>query len=104
MLAFPTGSGIWQAFFAETGNCIVKQLGDIPCSLLSDRFVCIRLPVPSIHQGTSWSTFITHNETSKCSKFLSPIKGSVEKNLFTIITSLKNGAKLLKQNKKEITF
>ena len=30
-------------------------------------------------QGTSWSTFIIHNETSKCSKFLSPIKGSVEK-------------------------
>lgn len=26
-----------------------------------------------------WSTFLTHNETSKCSKFLSPIKRSVVK-------------------------
>ena len=30
-------------------------------------------------QGTPWSTFLTHNETSKCSKFLSPIKRSVVK-------------------------
>ena len=26
-------------------------------------------------QGTPWGTFVSHNETSMCSEFLSPING-----------------------------
>ena len=34
------------------------------------------LPYRNIHiQGTPWGTFVSHNETSMCSEFLSPING-----------------------------
>ena len=71
-------------FFAETGNCIVKTAGRYPmlitpCSICQATLSAFGYQFHQFFQGTPWSTFLTHNETSKCSKFLSPIKRSVVK-------------------------
>ena len=71
-------------FFAETGNCIVKTAGRYPmlitpCSICQAALSAFGYQFHPLFQGTPWSTFLTHNETSKCSKFLSPIKRSVVK-------------------------
>lgn len=73
-------------FFAETGNCIVKTAGRYPmfitpCSICQATLSAFGDQFHPFVQGTSWSTFITHNETSKYSKFLSPIKRSVVKSI-----------------------
>ena len=83
-----TGFGGWirylTGFFAETGNCIVKTAGRYsmlitPCSICQATLSAFGYQIHPFVQGTPWSTFLTHNETSKCSKFLSPIKRSVVK-------------------------
>ena len=68
----------------ETGNCIVKTAGRYPmlitpCSICQAALSAFGYQFHPFVQGTPWSTFLTHNETSKCSKFLSPIKRSVVK-------------------------
>ena len=66
------------------GNCIVKTAGRYPmlitpCSICQAALSAFGDQFHPFVQGTPWSTFLTHNETSKCSKFLSPIKRSVVK-------------------------
>lgn len=77
-------------FFTETGNCIVKTTGRYPvlitpCSICQSTLSAFNHQIHPFFQGSPWSTFATHNETSNCSKFLSPIKRSCSKNLSTII-------------------
>lgn len=61
------------------------SLGNIaPCSIRQTALSAFSYQIHPFIQRTSWGTFVSHNETSMCSEFLSPING-VEKNLFTII-------------------
>lgn len=71
-------------FFTQTGNCIVKTAGRYsmfitPCSISQTTLPALDHQIHQFLQGAPWCTFVTHNETSKCSKFLSPIKRSVVK-------------------------
>ena len=75
----------YQKYFNKMpGNCIVKTAGRYPmlitpCSICQTALPAFGYQFHPFFQGTPWSTFLTHNETSKCSKFLSPIKRSVVK-------------------------
>ena len=75
----------YQKYFNKMpGNCIVKTAGRYPmlitpCSICQTALSAFGYQFHPFFQGTPWSTFLTHNETSKCSKFLSPIKRSVVK-------------------------
>ena len=66
--------------FTKTGNRIVKTAGRnpmfiAPCSIRQTALSAFGYQIHSLIQGTPWGTFVSHNETSICSEFLSPING-----------------------------
>lgn len=76
------GGWIWYlaGSFAQTGNSIIKTAGRNPVFITPRSIRQSALPALSYQfhpfiQGAPWNTFVAHNETSKCSKFLSPIHG-----------------------------
>ena len=66
--------------FSKTRNRIVKRTGrdpvlSAPCRIRQTALPALSHQFHPFIQGTPWGTFVSHNETSMCSEFLSPING-----------------------------
>ena len=66
--------------FTKTRNRIVKRTGrdpvlSTPCRIRQTALPALSHQFHPFIQGTPWGTFVSHNETSMCSEFLSPING-----------------------------
>ena len=64
----------------KTRNRIVKRTGrdpvlSAPCRIRQTALPALSHQFHPFIQGTPWGTFVSHNETSMCSEFLSSING-----------------------------